>query len=186
LSRGFRARLFEWVHRFTEKWWYAPLIALLSLLDAFVFVIPNEGLLIAAVVGNKKKWVSISLWTTLGSAIGAALFAWIADFWGEAFINVVMPGAIHTQAWTDSAEFLKSHGLVGLALISLSPFPQHLAVAVMGLAHIPALLVFWAVLIGRFPKYIFCGWAGAYCPHWLQKLRLLPRTNVPNQSSEVQ
>jgi len=175
----------NWVNQFVHHWWYIPLVAFLSFLDAYVFIIPNEAVLVAAVLAHRKRWFASTFWTTFGSAVGAGLFAWMAELWGERFINYLMPMALHSKPWDETVAFLNQHGVWGLTLVSLSPFPQHLAVAVMGLAHFSPLHVFFAVMLGRFPKYLFFGWAAAYAPHWLKRLGVhLPELDAESASED--
>lgn len=148
-------------------------MAVLAAADAYIFVVPVEVLLIPAVLAHQRRWALIALWTTFGSAVGSASFAALTTIYGLPFVEYLLPGVMRQQAWIDSTRFLESHGIPGLALISLSPLPQHAAVAIMGLARINFWTVFIAVFIGRLIKYEFIAWALVHAPQLLRKLRIL-------------
>jgi membrane protein YqaA with SNARE-associated domain len=147
----------------------------LAAVDAFVFFVPNEMLLIPAVLMRRKHWFGIALWTSVGSAIGAALFGYLTSQYGEIVVNFLFPSLLNSKTWLDSAQIVNEHGSWGLAVISLSPLPQHAAVAIAGLAHLSTSRIFLAVLLGRAIKYLFLAWCCIHSPRLLEKLRILPK-----------
>jgi membrane protein YqaA with SNARE-associated domain len=164
---------FPRLKRFATHRGYPLLVAFLVFLDAFVFFIPNEALIISAVLLRPDRWLSTSLESTVSSAAGAAVFGFLASAYGDSFVNYLFPSILKSGAWLRSAEILQHHGIWGLALISFSPLPQHAAVGVAGLAHLSALQIFLAVLLGRGVKYVATGWCAVHAPHILRKLRIL-------------
>ncbi len=163
---------FKTVHASAEKRWYLPLIGALAGLDAYIFVVPNEALLIPSVMARKKHWMRVALWMTIGSAIGATSFALLTSLYGELFLSAILPGVTKSQEWRDAVGWVQKEGAWGLALISLSPLPQHIAVAVVGLAHLPLWKVFLAILGGRGIKYGAIAWCTVRAPGLMKKFRL--------------
>lgn len=161
--------------RFAHAWWYAPLVALLSAADAFIFIVPNEVLLAPAVLAYPKHWLRTAFFITLGSAAGAALFAGFTTRYGIEFVNGIFPHLTHESGWEHASRVIYAHGMIGLALISLSPFPQHAAVAIAGLVGLSPVLVFASVFMGRMVKYGFLSWAVVHAPSLLRKLGLLKK-----------
>ena len=131
------------------------MLAFLAAADAYVFVVSVEALLLPAVMVRPKKWVAASVWATIGSAIGATSFAYLASRYGEPIVTHFIPNAFASKAWIDSSHYIVDHGFLGLGFISLGPLPQHIAVAIAGLAHMKMIEVFLAVLVGRGIKYFF-------------------------------
>lgn len=166
------SRLVSRLEGFVDHWWYVPLIAVLSALDAYLLVIPNEALLVPAVLAHPSRWARIGFWTTLGSAVGATSFAALTGIYGTPFIERLMPGTVQSKGWTESMAYLQRSGSWGLGLVSLGPFPQHAAVAVAGLARMPLVEIFLAVFGGRLIKYLFVSWCAAHSPGLLRKLGL--------------
>lgn len=162
------------IGRYAKRWWFAPLVAVLSAADAFLLVVPNEPILVAAVTARPKRWLSIGIWATVGSAVGAAVFAWLVSLGSGWLIGLFHLSKLrHTHTWIDSVKAIRRFGLWGLALVSLSPLPQHPAVLIAGLVQMSVLDVFIAVLLGRAPKYLGIAYLAAKAPKKLRKWHLI-------------
>jgi membrane protein YqaA with SNARE-associated domain len=158
--------------------WYSIVIAVLAALDAFVFFVPNEALLISAVFGRSKHWVTTALAMSFGSAAGAALFGFLASRYGEVLVRSLFPSLLSSRSWVDSVRFIHRHGGWGLAVISLSPLPQHAAVAIAGLAHLSVKKIFLSVFAGRSLKYFILAWCSVRSqglPSLLKRLHCVVR-----------
>lgn len=163
---------FSELEKFANRKWYVYFISILAAVDAFVVFIPNEGLLISAVIASPKAWIKIAFGMSVGSAIGAAIFGFLMGQYGEALINLLFPSLLTSESWRKSAQLLRHHGLWGLAVISFSPLPQHAAVAIAGLIHLSFWKIFLAVLVGRILKYFLFAWIAVRAPHLLHKMRI--------------
>ncbi len=152
------------------------MLALLAAADAYVFVVSVEALLLPAVVVRPKKWILASTWATVGSTIGATSFAYLASLYGESVVTYFIPNAFTSKSWIDSSRYISEHGYLGLGFISVGPLPQHVAVAIAGLAHMKMNQVFFAVLIGRGIKYFFLSWAVIHSPKILKRLKITSST----------
>ena len=162
--------------RQSNKWWFVPALGALSALDAYLVILPNEAILMGAVTALPKRWFICALAATIGSAIGAASVAWLVAFGSTQIMHLFHADKLmHTRAWLESAHEIRHHGLWGLALISFSPLPQHAAVIIAGLGKMKIRKVFFAVLIGRFPKYAGLAYLAAKSPAKLKKWHLLPK-----------
>src|SRR5215210_125126 len=89
------------LNSFADRWWYSPLVAFLAAMDAYVMFIPNEALLLPAILVKPKRWAWTALLVTFGSAIGATSFAWLASILGDAFVLKLAPGIFESKTWTD-------------------------------------------------------------------------------------
>jgi membrane protein YqaA with SNARE-associated domain len=132
-------------------------------------VVPIEVLLVPAVLTRRRHWFRTGLWISLGSALGAASVAWLAARYGIRFVDKLFHGATHDPAWVKAQSYISAHGWWGLALVSLSPLPQHPAVAIAGLARMKATVVFVSVFAGRLIKYEVLAWATAWLPRLLHR-----------------
>jgi membrane protein YqaA with SNARE-associated domain len=169
-------RFLKRVTHYSDRWWFAPLMAFLSAIDAFVLVIPNEPIIAAGVLARPKCWLSLSLWMTLGSALGAVALAWLVSTESEWILrHFVSEKMLHSKSWHESMKLIDDYGLWGLAAVSLSPLPQHAAVIIVGLAEMPLDRIFLAVLVGRLPKYVGTGWLAAKSPEVLKRWKILPK-----------
>lgn len=168
--KRWRDHFMQRTRSYVGRWWFLPMVFFLTFIDAYVFVVPNELFLIPVALDRKKKWIRTTLWVTLGSALGAASFAALVSTHGAPFVERSFPELLRSAAWEGTESFIQKHGLIGLALISVSPFPQHPASAIVGLAHMNPLFVLIAVFVGRGIKYLFISWAALNAPHFLKKM----------------
>lgn len=167
----------KWVSKlgkYSSKWWYAPLLALLSALDAYVLVVPNEPIIAAGVIARPERWKSLCTWMTIGNTLGAVSLAAIvgaqSEWIMEHFVSAKM---LDSRTWMRSVHLIDRHGWWGLAVVSLSPFPQHAAVILVGLARMSLWKVFFAILAGRAPKYYGTGWLAAKSPEVLRRWKVI-------------
>ena len=173
---GLFRKLRKDLKRYAKRWWFGPLIAGLSAADAYVVVVPNEPIIVAAVAAQPKRWLRLGLWATFGSALGAASVAWLVALGSSWILHFLHAGKLeHSHWWTESVKAIRHHGLWGLALVSLSPLPQHIAVIIAGFVKMPAWEVFVAVTAGRLPKYLATAYLGAKAPDKLRKWHLVKK-----------
>lgn len=166
-------RLKRWidvVQAHAQAWWYTPAVSLLAALDAFVIVIPTDGLLVGASMAAPRRWVYAALLVTLGSTIGAVVLAAILQIHGLPFLQYLSPGVDQTEAWRWSVTLMADWGGLALFLIALSPIMQQPAVALAALAGMPLLNIFALVFAGRLIKYAFLSWIATHAPGMLTKL----------------
>lgn len=163
-------RWIKFLQAHANAWWYAPAIALLAALDAFVVVIPTDGLLVAASMLAPRRWIYTTLIVTLGSSLGALALAAVLEKHGLPFLLHLSPGLEQTSAWVWSDQIMDRWGNVTLFLIALSPIMQQPAVALAALAGMPLWDIFLLVFAGRLIKYAFISWISTHAPGMLGKL----------------
>lgn len=141
-------------------------MGLLIFLDLFVVFIPSETLLVKTVLLKPSRWFIAPLFLIFCSALGAVALAVCTHYWGEPFLNwLVGPAALQSKTWLDTKNFIAQHGPWAMALISLGPFPQQPGVVLCGLAHMKYSTLFWAVFLGRAPKYFLFSFVAWKLPH---------------------
>ena len=150
--------LFQKLKRFSDKNWYAPLVGVGAAVDAFIFLIPIEALLIPSILIKPKRWWSSALWVAFGSALGAMILSYVVSIHGETYVAHLFPRLYQSPKWGQSVDLMRRHGIWALAGIAVSPIPQQPAVAFSGLVRTPLLGVLFAIFIGRAIKYlVVCG-----------------------------
>jgi membrane protein YqaA with SNARE-associated domain len=163
------------LERFVGKKWYPLLVVVLAAADAYIFVIPVEALLIPAVLIQPRYWVLLALGIAAASAVGSTSFAILASQYGEIFVEKLVRGASTSTTWQNTAQLIQDHTFWGLTLVSMSPLPQHIAVAIAGLAHVPAGTIFGAILLGRTVKYLLIAGLSIHAPKTLVRLGIIPK-----------
>jgi membrane protein YqaA with SNARE-associated domain len=159
------------LQRYGYRWWYAPLVSLLAFADAFVVVIPTDGLLVSAVMlAPRRRWIYSCLIVTLGSAAGAWALAALLEVHGLPFLLELQPGLDHSPVWAWTNRLMDDWGGWALFLVSLSPIMQHPAVALAAIAGMPLTEVFMIVFLGRALKYGLLSWIASHTPKMLGRL----------------
>jgi membrane protein YqaA with SNARE-associated domain len=162
--------LIAFLQAHARSWWYTPLIALLAAADAFVVVIPTDGLLVSACLLNPRRWIYSVLLITLGSTIGAWALAALLEIHGLPLLLEIAPGIEQTRAWIWSDRMMDEWGAIALFLVALSPLAQHPAVALAALANMPLGEIFLLVFAGRLVKYGAWGWISTHTPKMLKNI----------------
>jgi membrane protein YqaA with SNARE-associated domain len=158
------------LHQFADRWWYAPLIGFVVAIDYYLFVIPNDALVLAAAAFDPKKWLSIGLCAGFGSSLGALSVAYLLDRYGIGLLLSHFPDLPHTHVWIFSVHFIDQYGSLAIWLIALGPFLQHPMIALAVADHMPLSKLLLFIVAGRVPKYIFYAYAAGRMPKLLQYL----------------
>lgn len=160
----------EYLQKFTDRFWYPQIVGILALLDAFILIIPVDGILISSVLLKPKKWIYISVCVTIGSTIGALMLFYIVEKHGLPFILDIYPGINQGQIWNWSEIFFQKYGLLLVFFIAATPLFQHPIIILASLAHAPFLHMFVAVTTGRVIKYLIMSYLSSHSPRLLSKL----------------
>ena len=155
---------------FTDRHWYAPLIGLLALIDTFVIVIPTDGILISSTMLKPKKWLLYAIFITLGSTLGALLFAYLLQIYGLPWILNFYPELTQGQMWHWMQVFFEQYGLIVIFIIAAAPIIQNPSIILACMANIPLVQIFFVILAGRFLKYLVMGYISSHTPRLLGKL----------------
>ncbi len=158
------------LQRYANRIWYPPLIGFLALLDNFIIVIPNDGILISSSMLRPKKWIIYSLCVAIGSTIGAVLLASIVELKGLPWIVEHYPNFIQSKSWLWSQDFFSHYGLIFLFVVSITPLMQQPAVILASLANASLYHIALIVFFGRFAKFLMMSFVASHCPKYLKKL----------------
>jgi len=173
ISRTIQDRIKTYVRflqQYVDRIWYPPLIGLLSAIDNFVIVIPTDGILISSSMLTPKRWLSLALWVTFGSTIGAVLLAAVVEYQGLPWIQAMYPGASESAIWKWTDEFFDQYGLIIVFAVAISPTMQHPSIILAALANTPLIEIAVVVFVGRFIKYLIMAYAGSHAPRLLSKM----------------
>lgn len=158
------------LQRFANRPWYTPLVFVLAALDNFVFVIPNDGILISSAMLTPRRWLAFAVFVAIGSTVGAIALASLVDVHGLPWIANAYPGIVETEAWAWSSRFFEKYGLLFVFFLAITPLVQQPGVIVASLADIPLIELASAIFFGRLIKYVLLAYLGACAPQLLSKL----------------
>lgn len=158
------------LQRYTDRFWYPPLIGFLAALDNLVIIIPNDGILISSSMLKPKRWFILALSVTVGSTLGALALAALVELQGLPWILDLYPGVSETKSWTLSMEFFEEYGLLLVFAVAITPLMQQPAVILASLANTPLIELAAVIFVGRFIKFLAMAYLGSHAPRVLGKL----------------
>ncbi len=158
------------LQKFTDRIWYPPLIALLSALDNFIVVIPNDGILISSSMISPRRWLSFAIFITIGSAAGALALSYLVEQQGLPWILQTYPSIDTTRTWQLTQEFFDKFGLYLVFFVAVTPLMQQPAVIIAVLAGTPLLKLVVILFAGRLIKYLIMAYIGSHAPKLLSKM----------------
>lgn len=157
------------LEKFAHRWWYTPVVAFLAASDLFIVIIPTDALLISNVAVRPKKWISIAIVVSLGSALGSMALGWAIQRYGMGFLTA-MGVTLEGPTWARAAEWVREYQGPALAAFGFGPFPLQPGVVLSALANVSPLKIFLWVGLGRIVKYLFFAWAATHAPTLLSKI----------------
>lgn len=160
----------QFLQRYADRIWYAPLIGLLAALDNLVIVIPNDGILISSSMLVPRRWFTLALSVAIGSTVGALVLAALVELQGLPWILNFYPGVLESKTWVWSIEFFEKYGLFLVFAVAVTPFMQQPAVILASLAKTPLLHLAVVIFVGRFIKFLIMAYIGSHAPRLLKKL----------------
>jgi membrane protein YqaA with SNARE-associated domain len=160
----------DFVKKFTQHRSYPLLVGLIVFLDAFIFFIPIDGLLVSSVLASRKRWLQLALATTVGTSLGTIAFAYGVETFGSTWVQETFPILLNSEAWTYAMSFLKRFGQWACFVIALTPLAHQPVVIASALAKIPWEVIGAFYFAGRLIKYLFLSYLTLKSPEALKKL----------------
>lgn len=158
------------LQRFTDRFWYPPLIGFLSLIDTFIIIIPTDGILISSTMLKPKSWLYFSLCVTIGSTLGALILFYLVNKHGLPYILDIFPGINQGKIWLWTEIFFQKYGLLLIFIVSAAPLMQQPVIVLASLAQTPLLQLLAVLVAGRLLKYFILSYIGSHAPRLLSKL----------------
>lgn len=144
--------------------YYPWVVAFFAFWVTATFSFPFAALLVPAALLAPRRWLSLGMLCGIASGGGAALLVEVFHYLGWEVIAAHYPDLVRMDSWQWASDWLTRYGLVAVALIAASPFPQTPALLVYAMVEpsIPGVLV--AVGIGKSIKYTTLTWLIARYP----------------------
>ncbi len=155
--------------QYASKPWYPFALALAAFADYFIFVIPLDAMVVASIIAARKRWFSISFWSSLGSTLGAIIFAALIQHIGPSFLERVAPHLLEDKFAVTITHWLQNYGFWALVGIAATPIHQHPTVAIAALANVSLFVIFLSMFVGRLLKYCIYTWLSTHAQKGLQR-----------------
>lgn len=162
---------FQGLQKFIHLWWYGPLFFLCCGVDHFVVFIPVLGMLVSSVFLAPKKWLRLSLWGALGSALGAWSIGWIAQVFGFGLIQAHFPSVMESSIWHWAEAFFSKHGVWVVFFSGISPITQQPAVIIAAIAGTSLAEIGIVLLVAKIIKFCVIGYLASHAPQYLSRFK---------------
>lgn len=164
----------DWLFQQMRRPYYFLLLGLATFLDIFVFFLPTDAMVLAAVFAKPRRWGILVLSAAVGSVLGSLLLAGAVEHYGLSLIENFAPEVLHSVAWTRSVLWMEKYGKFAIFFIALSPLTLPPVVALAALAFIPYSQIGGLLLLGRLLKYSFLAWVTIQSPRFFSKRKTPP------------
>lgn len=130
----------------------------LSLAGTLSAAYPVTAVVVPAALLLPRLWRQISVFSALGSAVGATLLVLAFHNLGWEQIYDRFPQLATHATWLRVMGWAAEYGAVALFLVAVSPLPQTPALIFFGIARHDPAIVFFAMLAGKLIKYALFAW----------------------------
>lgn len=170
------------LHRYTHAmahWMRHPaypfILALLAGLDLFVFFIPTDGLFLLSIAGHPKRSVILTLFTSIGSTIGAIFLAYLISTHGISIIHSFAPNLLQQENWKWAEHWFQLYGIGSVFGISALPLVPHPILILAALAQVSTIKIGLAYLAGRILKFGVYAWLFSHAPQVLKRFKFIQK-----------
>ena len=155
--------------QYVSRPWYPLAMALVAFSDYFIFIIPLDAMVVASIMAARKRWISISFWASLGSTLGAVIFAALIQHYGISFLESTAPNLLNDPLTQSITAWVNDYGFWAIVAIAATPIHQHPTVAIAALAKVPLWTIFLSMFLGRFIKYCVYTWLSTHAKKGLER-----------------
>lgn len=131
----------------------------LALTGTITAAYPVTAVVVPATLLAPRNWRRITLFTALGSALGATVLVLVIHHMGWANLYEHYPQLATHPDWRQVMSWVQRYGIIALFLIALSPLPQTPALIFFGITRQDYIGIFIAMLAGKILKYGLFAWA---------------------------
>ena len=162
-----RERAIQWLDGAAAQRGFLFKVALFPLLDYALPFLPNQMLLVALSFLQQARWLALALTFAVASALGAFAIAAIVQSVGGSFSNWL---AGNVDGAGQVIAFIERHGLIGLMVLALLPWPPRTAVMLCALSGLAPVQIMLAVGFGRLAPAAAIAFLAAQSPAWLRRI----------------
>jgi uncharacterized membrane protein YdjX (TVP38/TMEM64 family) len=161
---------FKTLPQYVHRPWYPYLMALTAFSDYFIFIVPLDAIVVGSIVAARTRWLSISFWSSIGSTLGALLFAEVIEHFGVSVIQSWAPHILDSEFTLTLTHWVHHYGFWALIASAAAPIHQHPTVAIAAIAKISMGTLFITMFIGRFIKYCVYTWLSGHAQNGFKRL----------------
>jgi len=154
--------LSDWVLSFADSPWAVAMLGLSSFMEAIIFPIPPDPLLIAIGLVQQESAIFLGLWVAITSVAGAIIGHWIGKRLGRPIIawagNYPILDRFFSQEKVDKVERLfKRYGIWTILIAAFTPLPYKVFAITAGILQMDRRSFIIASIIGRTARFLTIG-----------------------------
>ena len=154
--------LSNWVISFAESQWAIAVLGFCSFMEAIIFPIPPDPLLIAIGITQREIVIFLSLWVAITSVAGAIVGHWIGKRFGRPIIEWLgkypLLDRFFSYEKVDKVERLfKRYGIWTILIAAITPLPYKVFAITAGILHMDRRSFIIASIIGRSVRFLTVG-----------------------------
>ena len=130
----------------------------LALAGTVAAIYPITFVVITAALVAPERWRRITVFTSLGSALGATVLVGVFHYFGWSYLYEQFPELVSHPAWNRVMIWAQDYDAIALFLISVAPLPQTPALIIFSVTQHNYLIVFFSILVGKSLKYGVVAW----------------------------
>lgn len=172
-----------WMERANQSNHLLGFCALLSFGGTLTAAYPVTAVVMTGVMLAARRWLTVSLACSLGSALAGAIIVGVCHLLGYNEIHHLFPKLISPETWDEASRWIGEYGVWAIFGVGASPLPQMPLLIFFGIVDDRIVEAFVALFAGKLIKYTLVAWVTQHFP---EKLSFFKRINgkIHNNASQ--
>jgi membrane protein YqaA with SNARE-associated domain len=132
---------------------YLAFVGLVAFLFTVTLSVPFGSVLVVAVLLAPKRWHSLTLWSSVGSSLGALVVYLAVHHLGWQQFLSAYPDIAASKGWQAATRWVSLYGAYALFVFAALPVPQSPALIFASMVRLPIAEIWLAILLGKLLKY---------------------------------
>ncbi|MGV0998888.1 MAG: YqaA family protein [Fluviibacter sp.] len=177
------SRLQGWMERANRGHHLLGLSALISFAGTLTAAYPVTAVIMTAVLLAPRRWLTISICCSFGSALAGAVIVGVSHLLGYNEVHHLFPSMISPESWAEASRWIGQYGVWAIFGIGVSPLPQMPLLIFFGIVDDRILEAFIALFAGKLIKYAIVGWVTQHFP---EKMSFFNRVKNKSKGKSIE
>jgi membrane protein YqaA with SNARE-associated domain len=171
-------RWVQWVRKASAHRTFPVYACGIVIADYFFPILPTTALVASGALLAPRKWLSIAVGCSIGSAAGAFIIAALFQEFGWMVIEWLFGDLRSAPQWNTIQWAIQTYGVAALLLISFLPMPLRVPTLITALAGLPSIFIGLTVLVGRLLGFSLLAYLASRSPQLLLRIPILGRSKA--------
>lgn len=151
-------KIYDWVLSWADSKWGTLALFVLAIIEASIFIVPPDVLLIALCLGAPKKSLKYALVCTVGSVIGAAIGYGLGFWLWDAVQGWFIPNLFSQEAFDGVGAMYEEWNFWAVFTAAFTPIPYKVFTIAAGVFSINFPMFILASIVGRGMRFFLIAW----------------------------